>query len=78
MILPKGVVVNTKNIYKEVADFQTVPLDKVFEYWHGTGYLDSLLPLQDWLTPRSVHNHLQEATGSYYLPTRELLVACLG
>ncbi|KAK7422318.1 hypothetical protein QQZ08_009540 [Neonectria magnoliae] len=34
MILPKGIVMNTKNIYKEVADYSTVPPDKVWEYWH--------------------------------------------
>jgi hypothetical protein len=39
MILPKGIVVNTKNIYKEVADFPVVPPDKVWEYWHGISAL---------------------------------------
>ncbi|KIL91933.1 hypothetical protein FAVG1_04337 [Fusarium avenaceum] len=34
MILPKGIVVNSSNIYKEVADFPLVPPDKVWEYWH--------------------------------------------
>ncbi|KPM38794.1 hypothetical protein AK830_g7785 [Neonectria ditissima] len=34
MILPKGIVMNTKNIYKEVADYSVVPPDKVWEYWH--------------------------------------------
>ncbi|KAM0561165.1 hypothetical protein ACHAPJ_003669 [Fusarium lateritium] len=34
MILPKGIVINSKNIYKEVADFPIVPPDKVWEYWH--------------------------------------------
>ncbi|KAH7316534.1 hypothetical protein B0I35DRAFT_479368 [Stachybotrys elegans] len=34
MLLPKGIVVNTKNIYKEVADFPIVPADKVWKYWH--------------------------------------------
>ncbi|RMJ07269.1 hypothetical protein BHE90_008531 [Fusarium euwallaceae] len=34
MMLPKGIVINTKNIYKEVADFPVVPPDKVWEYWH--------------------------------------------
>ncbi|KAF4978354.1 hypothetical protein FZEAL_5252 [Fusarium zealandicum] len=33
-MLPKGLVINTKNVYKEVADFPTVPPDKVWEYWH--------------------------------------------
>lgn len=39
MILPKGIVINTKNIYKEVADFPVVPPDKVWEYWHGISAL---------------------------------------
>ncbi|KAL4723990.1 hypothetical protein ACLX1H_008594 [Fusarium chlamydosporum] len=34
MILPKGIVTNSKSIYKEVADFPLVPPDKVWEYWH--------------------------------------------
>ncbi|KAF7546339.1 hypothetical protein G7Z17_g8516 [Cylindrodendrum hubeiense] len=34
MILPKGIVINSKNIYKEVADYAIVPPDKVWEYWH--------------------------------------------
>lgn len=38
MILPKGIVVNSTNIYKEVADYQTVPADKVFKYWHGKSW----------------------------------------
>jgi hypothetical protein len=35
MILPKGIVTNSENIYKEVADFPIVPPDKVWKYWHG-------------------------------------------
>lgn len=34
MILPKGIVINSKNIYKEVANFPLVPPAKVWEYWH--------------------------------------------
>ncbi|KAM0355852.1 hypothetical protein ACHAPU_000239 [Fusarium lateritium] len=34
MILPKGIVINSSNIYKEVADFPLVPPNKVWEYWH--------------------------------------------
>ncbi|KAH6981866.1 hypothetical protein BKA56DRAFT_672660 [Ilyonectria sp. MPI-CAGE-AT-0026] len=34
MILPKGIVINSKNIYKEVADYAAVPPEKVWEYWH--------------------------------------------
>lgn len=44
MILPKGIVINSKNIYKEVADFPLVPPDKVWEYWHGK-FLIFPLPL---------------------------------
>jgi hypothetical protein len=35
MILPKGIVVNTKDIYKEVANFPVLPNDKLWEYWRG-------------------------------------------
>lgn len=35
MILPKGIVVNTTNIYQEVASFPIVPAAKIWEYWHG-------------------------------------------
>ena len=35
MMLPKGIVVNTTNIYKEVAGYPAVPADKIWEYWHG-------------------------------------------
>ncbi|KAJ4005210.1 hypothetical protein NW752_011298 [Fusarium irregulare] len=34
MILPKGIVTNSKNIYKEVAEFPLVPPEKVWKYWH--------------------------------------------
>ncbi|UNI24131.1 hypothetical protein JDV02_009904 [Purpureocillium takamizusanense] len=34
MMLPKGIVINTTNIYKEVASYPTVPADKIWEYWH--------------------------------------------
>jgi hypothetical protein len=35
MILPKGIVVNTPNIYDEVAKCPRVPTDKAWEYWRG-------------------------------------------
>ena len=35
MLLPKGIVTNTRNIYDEVASYSVVPPDKVYEYWHG-------------------------------------------
>ncbi|KJZ75959.1 hypothetical protein HIM_04783 [Hirsutella minnesotensis 3608] len=34
MILPKGIVINTTEVYEEVASFSTVPADKVWRYWH--------------------------------------------
>ncbi|PKS09422.1 hypothetical protein jhhlp_004037 [Lomentospora prolificans] len=33
MILPKGFVVNSQDIYKEVASYPTVPPEKIKEYW---------------------------------------------
>lgn len=64
MILPKGIVINTANIYDEVASYSTVPADKVWEYWHGT----SLLTLCHLITPCvltdsafSIHNNQQKA-----------------
>lgn len=36
MILPKGIVINTIGIYKEVAGYPVIPIDKVCEYWHGS------------------------------------------
>ncbi|PFH56322.1 hypothetical protein XA68_16725 [Ophiocordyceps unilateralis] len=34
MLLPKGIVINTANIYDEVATYPTVPADRVWEFWH--------------------------------------------
>ncbi|KAI0125244.1 hypothetical protein BJ170DRAFT_496497 [Xylariales sp. AK1849] len=34
MILPKGIVLNTDRVYKEVATYPTVPPEKIYEYWH--------------------------------------------
>ncbi|KAM0307726.1 hypothetical protein HYE67_000595 [Fusarium culmorum] len=45
MILPKGIVTNSENIYKEVADFPIVPPDKVWKYWHV--YTTTYKKLQD-------------------------------
>ena len=36
MLLPKGIVVNSEDIYKEVASYPIVPPEKIWEYWHGT------------------------------------------
>ena len=35
IILPQGIVINTTNIYKEVASYPVIPADKIWEYWHG-------------------------------------------
>lgn len=35
MILPKGIVVNTKEIYHEIAGYQFVPADRVWKIWRG-------------------------------------------
>lgn len=35
MILPKGIVVNTKEIYDEIAKHPSVPADRVWEIWRG-------------------------------------------
>lgn len=35
MILPKGIVFNIDRVYKEVANYTTVPPEKIYEYWHG-------------------------------------------
>ena len=35
MILPKGFVVNSEDIYKEVASYPVVPPEKIREYWGG-------------------------------------------
>lgn len=34
MVLPKGIVVNSADIYAEVASYPTVPPEKIWEYWH--------------------------------------------
>ncbi len=35
MILPKGFVINSDDIYKEVASYPVVPPEKIKEYWSG-------------------------------------------
>lgn len=39
MLLPKGIVTNTNDIYDEVASYHVVPPNKVYEYWHGMSKL---------------------------------------
>ena len=48
MILPKGIVVNTKNTYKEVAAHLILPEEKIIEYWRG-----KCIAMNLFLTPRS-------------------------
>lgn len=43
MILPKGIVFNIDRVYKEVASFPIVPLEKIWEYWHGNHITSWLL-----------------------------------
>jgi hypothetical protein len=60
MILPKGIVVNSSNIYKEVADFPLVPPDKVWEYWHGKLVtIPTYFEIRSYMS--SVHYNIQEA-----------------
>lgn len=35
MILPKGIVVNTENVYDEIASHKQVPFDRVWQVWRG-------------------------------------------
>lgn len=35
LILPAGFVTNTKEIYQEVASYPVIPLEQLWQYWHG-------------------------------------------
>lgn len=35
MILPKGILENTREIYAEVASYDVVPPEKIWQYWNG-------------------------------------------
>lgn len=35
IILPKGIVHNTREIYDEVASFEVIPFEKIHKYWSG-------------------------------------------
>jgi hypothetical protein len=35
MLLPKGLVGNTAEIYAEVASYPVVPPEKIWQYWNG-------------------------------------------
>lgn len=49
MLLPKGLVENTAEVYAEVASYPVIPPEKIYEYWHGTSHRSpspaSLAPL---------------------------------
>jgi hypothetical protein len=35
ILLPKGIVVNTTEVYAEVASHSVLPTEKIWRYWHG-------------------------------------------
>ena len=39
MILPKGIVVNTEDVYNEIASHKLVPFDRVWQVWRGESSL---------------------------------------
>ncbi|KAG6144783.1 hypothetical protein E4U34_000639 [Claviceps purpurea] len=61
MILPKGIVVNTKTIYQEVASYPIVPATKIWEYWHV--YTTTNKKLKD-PTARRLENFWWQVWGS--------------
>ncbi|KAK2592266.1 hypothetical protein QQS21_010019 [Conoideocrella luteorostrata] len=71
MILPKGIVINTANIYKEVASYHVIPADKIWEYWHV--YTTTNKKLKD-PTARRLENFWWQVWGSdrKYLSGRAL------
>ncbi|GAB0145535.1 hypothetical protein EsHS_00005963 [Epichloe bromicola] len=71
MILPKGIVINTLNIYKEVASYPLIPADKIWEYWHV--YTTTNKNLKD-PTARRLENFWWQVWGSdrRYLSGRAL------
>ncbi|KFG79990.1 hypothetical protein MANI_111383 [Metarhizium anisopliae] len=71
MILPKGIVINTTDIYKEVASYPIVPAHKIWEYWHV--YTTTNKKLKD-PTARRLENFWWQVWGSdrRYLSGRAL------
>ncbi|KAF4124686.1 hypothetical protein GMORB2_5352 [Geosmithia morbida] len=61
MTLPKGIVVNTKEIYNEVAKHPTVPMDRVWQIWRV--YTTTNKKLQD-PTARRLENFWWHVLGS--------------
>ena len=81
MILPKGIVVNTKDVYKEVAAYPVLPIDKIRGYWHGKAdWRCSIRPERPPadLESRSLHRHQQKAQGPNGPSAGEFLVARMG
>lgn len=85
ILLPKGIVVNTKDVYAEVASHAVLPTEKIWRYWHGKSAACLVrlkasfgLTADSTCAIASVHHDQQEAQGSHGLPIRALLVACLG
>lgn len=50
MLLPKGIVFNDDRIYKEIASYDVIPPEKIYDYWHGTETAASALWLCTTLT----------------------------
>ncbi|KHN98852.1 uncharacterized protein MAM_03314 [Metarhizium album ARSEF 1941] len=71
MILPKGIVINTTDVYEEVASYPIVPADKIWEYWHV--YTTTNKKLKD-PTARRLENFWWQVWGSNrrYLSGRAL------
>ncbi len=73
MLLPKGIVENTAEVYAEVASYAVVPPEKIWEHWHGTSAI--LFPTYNlggppWLTRNAplvytiTHRRLVDPTAS--------------
>ncbi|KAI0174721.1 hypothetical protein BJ166DRAFT_587506 [Pestalotiopsis sp. NC0098] len=45
MLLPKGIVFNDDRIYKEIASYDVIPPEKIYDYWHV--YTTTHLKLKD-------------------------------
>lgn len=51
ILLPKGIVVNAKEVYAEVASHPVLPVEKIWRYWHGKSAAAVVR------TPRKQHPH---------------------
>jgi hypothetical protein len=61
MILPKGIVVNTEDVYNEIASHKLVPFDRVWQVWRV--YTTTNRKLQD-PTARRLENFWWHVMGS--------------